>query len=172
MEIVVLTETMSMEWAWHMVKTHESISGHLQEHQMKLLSTITLNVHVSTLHWPQVPRFVVNDYFCDTAYSRLFSNYNSYSLQSSDPLWDGKGCGPTNTCCSFNSRPLQTRNWYYSSWNHWTLCAISWAPNNYSVFALMRLETYTSIKVSKYAQHLLAISFYFYRTFGEVSRTY
>ncbi len=58
-----------------------------------------------------VPRFVVNDYFCDTAYS----NYNSYSLQSSDPLWDGKGCGPTNTCCSFNNLPLQTRHWYHSS---------------------------------------------------------
>ena len=26
-------------------------------------------------------------------------------LQPADPLWDGKGCGPTNTCCSFNTPP-------------------------------------------------------------------
>ena len=22
-----------------------------------------------------------------------------------DPLWDGEGCGPTNTCCEFNNPP-------------------------------------------------------------------
>ena len=27
------------------------------------------------------------------------------ALQLPDPLWDGKGCGPTNTCCSFNTPP-------------------------------------------------------------------
>ncbi len=53
----------------------------------------------------QVPSFVGNDYFCDTAYSSYYNNYIPYSLQVSDPLWDGKGCGRTNTCCSFNSPP-------------------------------------------------------------------
>ena len=53
---------------------------------------------------PPVPSFVGNDYFCDTA---LSSYYNSvdWTFQPSDPLWDGKGCGPTNTCCSFNHPP-------------------------------------------------------------------
>ena len=50
-----------------------------------------------------IPSFVGNDYFCDTA----LANLNSYknidivkTLFSSDPLWDGEGCGSTNTCCS------------------------------------------------------------------------
>ena len=28
-----------------------------------------------------------------------------YKYYSDDPLWDGKGCGPTSTCCSFNNPP-------------------------------------------------------------------
>ncbi len=51
------------------------------------------------------PSFVRNDYFCDTAYSSHFPNYSPFPLQVNDPLWDGKGCGRTNTCCSFNSPP-------------------------------------------------------------------
>ncbi len=53
----------------------------------------------------RIPSFVGNDYFCDTAYSSYFTNYSPYPLQVNDPLWDGKGCGHTNTCCSFNSPP-------------------------------------------------------------------
>ncbi len=54
----------------------------------------------------RVPSFVGNDYFCDTAYSSHYNNYGPpYQLQVNDPLWDGKGCGRTNTCCSFNSPP-------------------------------------------------------------------
>ena len=56
-----------------------------------------------------VPSYVGNDYFCDTA---LSSHYNSVpqAFQPSDPLWDGKGCGPTNTCCSFNHPPWFIKN--------------------------------------------------------------
>ena len=32
------------------------------------------------------------------------------AFQPSDPLWDGKGCGPTNTCCSFNHPPWFVKN--------------------------------------------------------------
>ncbi len=52
-----------------------------------------------------IPSYVGNDYFCDTAYSSYYTNYSPYPLQVSDPLWDGQGCGRTNTCCSFNSPP-------------------------------------------------------------------
>ena len=45
-----------------------------------------------------VPSFVGNDYFCDTAGS-------SNGFQSGNPLWDGRGCGPTSSCCSFNNPP-------------------------------------------------------------------
>ena len=50
------------------------------------------------------PPFVGNNYFCDTAAvtgrDRMF--------YEEDPLWDGEGCGPQNTCCSFNNPP-----WFY-----------------------------------------------------------
>ena len=50
-----------------------------------------------------VPSFVGNDYFCDTA---LHSDSLSVSgFHSGNPLWDGEGCGPTSTCCSFNNPP-------------------------------------------------------------------
>ena len=48
------------------------------------------------------PDFVDNDYFCDTGASGTFRYSTFYSA---DPLWDGAGCGPLNTCCSFNNPP-------------------------------------------------------------------
>ena len=50
------------------------------------------------------PSFVGNDYFCDTA----ATNGKVDMLYEDDPLWDGAGCGPQNTCCSFNNPP-----WFY-----------------------------------------------------------
>ena len=46
----------------------------------------------------QPPAFVGNNYFCDTGSREQWT----YRLYSEDPLWDGAGCGPLNTCCSFN----------------------------------------------------------------------
>ena len=43
-----------------------------------------------------VPSFVGNNYFCETG-SRNTFEYKKYYLD--DPLWDGKGCGPSDTCC-------------------------------------------------------------------------
>ena len=51
---------------------------------------------------PPVPAFIGNDYFCDTA-SRGFH-------QPDDPLWDGAGCGPYNTCCEWNCPPWFLKN--------------------------------------------------------------
>ena len=48
-----------------------------------------------------VPPFIGEDYFCDTAVTTT----PSYRLYADDPLWDGQGCGPTSTCCSFNYPP-------------------------------------------------------------------
>ena len=50
----------------------------------------------------QPPPFVRNDYFCDTA-SR--ASITSFILYGDDPLWDGAGCGPLNTCCTLNNPP-------------------------------------------------------------------
>ena len=46
------------------------------------------------------PDFVGNDYFCDTG--------NTENNITDNPLWDGAGCGPDNTCCSLNNPP-----WFY-----------------------------------------------------------
>ena len=50
----------------------------------------------------QPPAFVGSDYFCDTASTDAFVSNIFYG---DDPLWDGAGCGPLNTCCSFNNPP-------------------------------------------------------------------
>ena len=50
------------------------------------------------------PEFVGNDYFCDTG----SSSYFTHVFYGNDPLWDGAGCGPHSTCCSFNNPP-----WFY-----------------------------------------------------------
>ena len=50
------------------------------------------------------PATVGNDYFCDTG-----SQENvQLTFYGDDPMWDGAGCGPLNTCCSFNTPP-----WFY-----------------------------------------------------------
>ena len=49
----------------------------------------------------QPPSFVGDDYFCDTGSEEEWQNI----LYPDDPLWDGAGCGPANTCCSLNSPP-------------------------------------------------------------------
>jgi hypothetical protein len=48
----------------------------------------------------QPPAFVGQDYFCDSGATT--------SGATSSPLWDGSGCGPDSTCCSFNNPP-----WFY-----------------------------------------------------------
>ena len=49
---------------------------------------------------PIIPSFIGNDYFCDTAFETRWNTIpNINSIHVSDPLWDGEGCGPTNTCC-------------------------------------------------------------------------
>ena len=49
-----------------------------------------------------VPSFVGQNYFCE---SGMTSFNGSLFLYTDNPLWDGQGCGPTSTCCSFNSPP-------------------------------------------------------------------
>ena len=54
---------------------------------------------------PTLPSFIGNDYFCDTAFETVYYSVPNYqSIQVSDPLWDGEGCGPTSTCCHDQQR--------------------------------------------------------------------
>ena len=58
----------------------------------------------SNISWPfQVPSFIGNNYFCDTG--NPGPGINNTAVYFDDPLWDGQGCGPTNTCCDFNNPP-------------------------------------------------------------------
>ena len=50
------------------------------------------------------PAFVGNDYFCDTG----SEHRAQLTFYGDNPLWDGAGCGPLNTCCFFNTPP-----WFY-----------------------------------------------------------
>ena len=50
------------------------------------------------------PSFVGNDYFCDTGNPGPGFR-SSIFYYPDNPLWDGEGCGPTNTCCDFNNPP-------------------------------------------------------------------
>jgi len=51
----------------------------------------------------RVPEFIGNNYFCDTGNAGPDRNGSSY--YTSDPLWDGQGCGHHSSCCQFNSPP-------------------------------------------------------------------
>ena len=51
-----------------------------------------------------IPNFVSNDYFCETGVS-TGQTFDDYTFHADDPLWDGQGCGPLSTCCTFNNPP-------------------------------------------------------------------
>ena len=51
----------------------------------------------------RIPSFVGQNYFCETGITRYSSGHAFWS--NGDPLWDGQGCGPTSSCCTFNSPP-------------------------------------------------------------------
>ena len=60
----------------------------------------------------KVPPWVGTSYFCETGTStqppdtteKCSQVYESV-FYSSDPLWDGQGCSPTNNCCKFHQPP-------------------------------------------------------------------
>ena len=51
-----------------------------------------------------IPSFVGQNYFCETGLTR-WNGSSGILWPGGDPLWDGQGCGPTSSCCTFNSPP-------------------------------------------------------------------
>ena len=51
----------------------------------------------------RIPSFVDQNYFCEAGITRYSSGFGLWP--NGDPLWDGQGCGPTSSCCTFNSPP-------------------------------------------------------------------
>ena len=52
-----------------------------------------------------IPSFVGQNYFCESGITRWNGSIIGTFWPNGDPLWDGWGCGPTSTCCTFNSPP-------------------------------------------------------------------
>ena len=48
-----------------------------------------------------IPSFMGQNYFCKSGITRW--DGRSIFWPYSDPLWNGQGCGPTSSCCTFNS---------------------------------------------------------------------
>ena len=82
---------------------------HVRTFAAALYETYPLSLNVcpctnTDFCWPyQVPSFIENNYFCDTA--NTGPGYVVSDIFPDDPLWDGEGCGPTNACCQFNNPP-------------------------------------------------------------------
>ena len=51
------------------------------------------------------PSFVGQNYFCESGLTQWSGGGQGYFWPNGDPLWDGQGCGPTSSCCTFNSPP-------------------------------------------------------------------
>ena len=52
----------------------------------------------------QIPSFVGQNYFCESGLTQ-YPGTNGPFYSNGDPLWDGQGCGPTSSCCTFHSPP-------------------------------------------------------------------
>ena len=52
-----------------------------------------------------LPSFIGQDYFCDSGVRGSYFYRIPDPFYTQDPLWDGDGCGPNVTCCSFNNPP-------------------------------------------------------------------
>lgn len=55
--------------------------------------------------WPHNTSFVGNNYFCDSGWEGLEDSEHGDMNYAEDKLWDGIGCGASNTCCDFNGPP-------------------------------------------------------------------
>ena len=52
----------------------------------------------------RISSFVGQNYFCESGITQ-WDGRTFVFHPSGDPLWDGQGCGPTSSCCTFNSPP-------------------------------------------------------------------
>ena len=52
-----------------------------------------------------VPSFVGQNYYCESGLTEFNGTHAGIFWPNGDPLWDGQGCGPTSSCCTFNSPP-------------------------------------------------------------------
>ncbi len=63
--------------------------------------TLSITGHISCLHSFRITTSVTGN---------PGPGYSLTDYYTTDPLWDGAGCGPNNACCQFNNPP-----WFKSS---------------------------------------------------------
>ena len=79
-----------------------SFAGGLDEGLYNRLDIVCPCVTGST-SGTRIPSFVGQNYFCESGITRYNDDATFYP--NGDPLWDGQGCGPNSSCCTFNSPP-------------------------------------------------------------------
>ena len=72
----------------------------------------TTNCPCDTTGDVPIPPFVGEDYFCESGY--VYPGYRNTILErtfhSNDPLWDGKDCHSSSSCCSLHNPPYFTKS--------------------------------------------------------------
>ena len=69
----------------------------------------------SSLQGPHVQSFIGKDYYCESGTSADWSRV----LYTSDPLWDGKGCGAVETdCCAVSGQPWFHKDYKQTTTDH------------------------------------------------------
>ena len=94
------------EHIWTLIFTGAADETSQQPNYISALALISTSS--STI---RIPSFIGNDYFCDASLSNYFSSY-SKSFYPNDPLWDGNGCGTSNTCCSVSNLYTKSPPWF------------------------------------------------------------
>ena len=82
--------------------THGSPRQHIWSFSGGLDEVISVNA-CPCVTGNRIPSFVGRNYFCEAGITRYSSGFALWP--DGDPLWDGQGCGPTSSCCTFNSPP-------------------------------------------------------------------
>ena len=91
-----------------------------------------------------IPEFVGDDYFCESGYvwPGYYRSQDSLRLYADDPLWDGKGCDVTSTCCSQHNPPYFVKTLRKITTDDIELRMCYYDPQRYSNIAIELVELY------------------------------
>ena len=96
--------------------THGSPRKHIWSLISGFSSVGTNNCPCGSINPQPVPSFVGSDYYCESGCNDALATWESDGTLYTDPLWDGKGCGSSETtCCQRNLIP-----WFYKSFGYST----------------------------------------------------
>ena len=94
---------------------------------------------MGSLYSGLVPGYISNDYFCDTGSRGTVERGRFYY---EDPLWDGEGCGPDSSCCTFNSPPWFCKHLPQPTTDHIEVRVCSNSAASYEDTPLEMIELY------------------------------